>query len=235
VAKPLVQIEIKKFSNFIDQIEGLDPWECELVLFRGQCVKGNLLPSVARQTPKNDTTTGERDVLEQFRLLGASMLSASEVKDLDLLVIAQHYGMKTRLLDWTTSPLAALWFACAAKEDGDAFVYMLRADSLIQRDLYSKDPFAPDRTRVFQPRHNNPRVVAQDGWFTLHRYSRTAKRFVPLEENPETSKYITELRIPSERRMFLLNSLERHGVTSKTLYPDLSGLCQHLNRKHWGA
>jgi len=35
------------------------------------------------------------------------------VDEWEWLVWAQHYGMKTRLLDWTSNPLTALWFACS--------------------------------------------------------------------------------------------------------------------------
>ena len=118
---------------------------------------------------------------------------------------------------------------------GDVYVYVLEADSLVEEDVYSKDPFETSRTRVIQPRHNNARIVAQDGWFTMHRYSKTAKSFVALERNPETAKHLRELRVPEAKRKLLLTSLERHGVSSRSIYPDLSGLCQFLNRKYAGA
>ena len=56
--------------------------------------------------------------------------------------------------------------------------------------------------------------------------------FVPLDVNPETKKNLTEIRIPATSRDDVLRSLDRHGIGSRTLFPDLEGLCQHLNWKY---
>ena len=118
------------------------------------------------------------------------------------------------------------------KKPGDTYVYALIADELLDKDVYTKDPFASARTRVFQPRLSNQRIIAQDGWFTLHRFSKSAHAFVPIDVNPDTKKHLAEIRIPSYRRDRILKSLDRHGITRRTLFPDLEGLCSYLNWKY---
>jgi hypothetical protein len=222
---------ITSFAEFIRHTEAFDLVAHHLV-FRGQPVQGNLLPGVARSNPSRNTTDVERTSLQEIRLLGASLLPSPRETALDLMVWAQHYGLKTRLLDWTTNPLAALWFACADRRPGDVFVYGLIAEGLLlDGSVYEQDPFDAAKTRVLRPRLNNPRVLAQNGWFTLHRFSRKSKRFVPLERNPETNEYLYEYKIPNERRAEILISLDRHGVSARTLLPDSDGLCTYLNWK----
>ena len=226
------QIEkIDSFVSFVEEIEFLE-LVSDVIIFRGQPVKGKLLPRIGRKDSSENTTQTEKHILNQLKLQGGSMIDAADRKDLDILVRAQHYGLKTRLLDWTRNPLVALWFACSDPRKGDAYVYALEAHALMEEDVYEKDPFTISKTRVFQPRLNNPRIVVQQGWFTLHRYSRSSKRFVPLERNPEIKQYLHEFRINKESRTSILDSLVRHGVSAKTIFPDLYGLCQHLNRRY---
>ena len=201
-----------------------------VVLFRGQPVHRGLLPSVARVAPTKDTTKNERESLRQIRLLGAQLLPATDLTDLDLMVLAQHFGHRTRLLDWTTNPLAALWFACSSKENGDGYVYILEGHSLLEVDVYESDPFLLPEVVAFQPRNSNSRVNAQHGWFTLHQYSPRSSRFDALDEIPQLSVNLQEITIPSDARLSILQSLDLMGINARTLFPDLSGLSQYL---HW--
>ena len=114
-------------------------------------------------------------------------------------------------------------------------MYALKADTFLDKNIYEKDPFELTKTCVFQPRLNNERIIAQHGWFTLHRFSTKNRRFVPLDKNSEIKESVTELTISEKSRIDILRSLDRYGINSRTLFPDLEGLCKYLNWKQKSA
>lgn len=86
---------MERYLQLLETIE-----QTEVVLFRGQREKKELLPKIARRDPSRDTTNIERKMLNEFRRRAPMLLAnADQLNDWDLLVHAQHFGMSTRLLD----------------------------------------------------------------------------------------------------------------------------------------
>lgn len=222
---------VSELSEFVRQIEILGLIS-EPYLFRGQPIKGNLIPGIARRKNTTNTTVREKKYIEQIKLMGHSYLPGGDSTELDILVIAQHNGLETRLLDWTSNPLTALWFACADKKQGDVYVYALDAAKLLLEKVYQEDPFKQIKTRVFQPRLNNKNIIAQDGWFTLHKYTIKNKKFIPLEKNLEIKSNLTEFIIEESSREEMIYALDLHGVNYRTIFPDMRGLCRYLNWRY---
>jgi hypothetical protein len=202
----------------------------ETIIFRGQREKKNLLPKIARPDPTKDTEQKEKDMLTELRRRGAMLLGATE-SDWELLVRAQHFGMQTRLLDWTSNPLAALWFACS-NEDATAssYVYAFTPDAAdFLNPVKHASPFTAPRTLVLKPTLNNPRIVAQHGWFTAHVYVKKQGRFVALNKNTLLTDKVFEIEVPGGIKKGLMAKLDTLGANAFTLFSDFEGLCRYVN------
>jgi FRG domain len=227
--KPSKSKYIKNVSDLIGSVESF--MSDGTVLFRGQDCDDPLLPKIARQDPSFDTSGKERDMLEELKRRSAHDASLLGKDDWDCLVYAQHYGMATRLLDWTTNPLVALWFAARDLNpncEGYVFLLFVDDDKMLNKQQ-SPDPFAIGKTKVLKPSLNNPRVIAQAGWFTAHRYSKKAGKFVDLHKIKEMKRQVLMKGVPGASKAGILKSLDKLGVNEESIFRSLEGTCHYIN------
>lgn len=170
-------------------------------------------------------------MLDELKRRSKLIMKNNDFDEWDWLIYAQHFGLKTRLLDWSSNPLIALWFACSnLKKDKNPVVYVFRnvQDYMLDKKT-DKNPFTKSKTKVLKPTLNNPRIIAQGGWFTAHKYSSLAKKYVDFAVNPDVTNNIIEITVLKDNKAEILESLNTFGINSQSLFPDILGICQHLN------
>ena len=107
-------------------------------VFRGYNTQDQMLPGLVR----NRTSQYEKEYINKFLKYGSRFFKADSA--IELLSNAQHYGLHTRLLDFTYNPLIALSFALynrktqQEKEAGDRDYYYIRHTDL-NKQIYLSD------------------------------------------------------------------------------------------------
>ena len=206
-------------------------------IYRGQSVDEPLLPKVARQYSSINSSVHEKTFLSEFRRRAHAFVAANSMDDWQLMVLAQHNGAPTRLLDWTSSPLTALWFALlgVARDDlRTPVVWALKAtssDYLSDKDML-KTPFELACTKLLRPDHVTARVAAQSGLFSVHKYWDKGGKYVALEDQSDFSKRLTKFSVKAGRAPFLFAELNRLGFNFASVFPDIWGLCKHLEARY---
>ncbi len=141
-------------------------------LFRGQRRDLPLLPKLARLELRGEIQNIEKLIIDEFRRTSLPLSEFKPENDWDLLALAQHHGLPTRLLDWTYSALAALWFTVQKpphnKENG--VVWILKPDvEDFRTDTEKYGPLSNRVTKIFRPKIISRRISAQAGAFTVHK------------------------------------------------------------------
>jgi len=214
------------YVELVDRCFSNDP-----VLFRGQREDKPLLPRIARVKPRTSILYDEKAMLDALARESVGLIGHNPETEWDWLALAQHHGMATRLLDWTTNPLAGLWFAVekpaeAPTDSGVVWVFDPKDEDLVN-DPKSQSPFSGQFTKVFIPRHVTARIRAQSGAFTVHKYIKTKKTFIPFDNNPRYQGRLVKICVPGGCFSNLRWDLDRYGVNSFSLFPDIDGLCRH--------
>lgn len=123
--------KVSKVQGFIGKVLGLDQTDGYEVFYRGHSNKKKykLEPSLFRKDGDGNYLYKDNEhILYRELLVSNSADFQSDVYTLDSLVRMQHYSLPTRLLDITSNPLIALYFACKSSpdEDGEVVVFSMK-------------------------------------------------------------------------------------------------------------
>ncbi|MCC7144632.1 MAG: FRG domain-containing protein [Candidatus Eisenbacteria bacterium] len=241
-------VEIKALSDFFAVFQSLLT-DSSMYWFRGHPrLDFDLAPSALRYKTAEERDRALGLVAEMKRYLEMKLDRPPGANDrLGWMQVAQHYGLPTRLLDWTQNAAVALFFTCSAAPDANGLVVVMNPIELNQQ----VDPKRPrvlnyelDRTVIepymtlngtkrrggrptiaINPTWNTERIALQQGAFTLH-----GSRHFAIDGRQVAS--LIGVPILREHKAALLSELERVGIGEMFIYPEPEHVCSHLRRSH---
>lgn len=201
----------------------------------------------------------ERRLIDSFRNYARKHFS-SDPSDWDVLLLAQHYRLPTRLLDWTSSPYIALFFATEdASKDGvkgavccvsRRETYDLLPSPLKEmregqsrglfyletlkdkfRRLEEFDKCSKDTLIWLEPPSLSPRIVNQYAFFSVMP-GVDSSQSEWLERHPDLHWVVP---IPAGLKAEIRHRLQVMNVTHRVMYPGLEGIAQWLKAYYSGA
>lgn len=195
----------------------------QLPVFRGQeDALWELRPKFGRLSAANSTNDAdtERETLSDFKRRAPPYLERNPANDWEWLALAQHHGLATRLLDWSTNPLIAAYFAIRPRYKRNAAIYVLDSRGMASADMQSS-PFEIQQDCIFHPPHVARRIESQAGLFTAH--ADPAVLYAP----PTLQKWTIDNQVLPD----LWVMLQIYGVRSSLVFPGLESICQDIHQQ----
>jgi hypothetical protein len=262
-------------ADLIDLFESLVPWKAGRPparwAFRGQSQSfGSLFPSIQRIFGQKKSVGAaeyiERDLIKTFREhyakldgITADMPTPNLIGtnfDLRCLSVMQHYGVPTRLVDWTSDFWTAIYFACAGDPSKEAELWFYNRDIFFKQQQSNDMAYLlrPSAENQFQPeppilsQRDSEAIVELDPRITPRMKKQAAHHtlstnvfsdHVPLLlelsqalEAPagEYGHFHRILIAPECKDKALRFLAEQQEVTAGTIFPDVEGLGKFL---HW--
>ena len=261
----LKTIEVKSLGDLLDRATPGQPDPAsgrlrDTAIYRGVANSDSrLLTSLDRLggiDPAHTKAHLEEHLLRNFIRYGKPFLPENRENLWEIMVIAEHHGLPTRLLDWTHSPLVAAHFATLTDRPGtDRIIWRLDWKSVHQKfglrdvvflvddlDALLKERELPatweflnakvtgrqEFVCVLEPPAVTQRLAVQSGAFTL--CSAKDRNLDEVLKAHDLADALTGFVIPAERVDYLRDQLDLCTVDERRLFPGLDGIAAELRR-----
>jgi len=246
VPKQIVVLRKKQEAHWRKFLRWVDAHGDARWVFRGLGDKGfSLTPNVGRKP--NYNIVDERTLLDIFDRRVTEYRDSGNLSDWDKLAIAQHHGLPTRLLDWSTNPLVAAFFAVTASPGAievrrllkhgvtDDIIYAIPDSRTVAARIVAwsvsartvidpksgNGPFTLAEVGFLLPRSLTPRIVSQGGIFSVHPDPKEAWTTPLLNKS-------NVFDIPGDMRAYFQRKLFYFGVDKQRIMGDVDGICARI-------